>query len=212
MTKDEYQQQVNETAASILTQCDVKKWVRENPDEGFHKFYDDMEYDGSISSILDATCNLGDWKKAVELLSVTEQDPDQVDSGLYEGCKWHRILICIAFECWSWDVRAVLEEKFKNQDFAERLMEYPDTKHQKGYSPALKRFKVPKGPWVVDLGNGVKILIPGHVPRLSVVFEGHMKKKRTHYLIDCLRVYNQTESDIDDDLEEVMSTYGVEEV
>lgn len=230
MTKEEYAEKVRDTAVAILTECSAEAWKREQEangdDAGFHDFYYHAEYNGSFSSILDATCGLGDYTDAIEILQVSEQNPDHVDSGLYEGCAWQRILICIAYELFSWDVSAKAEEMYNADEFEQALLPYPDTPHQKGFFPKNKKFKIPDGPWVVGTGNGIKILIAPHSfsssfssekykPKLSVVFEGPVEKrgvKSIRYIVDCRRVYNQNGNNIDDDLLLCHEEFGVRKI
>jgi hypothetical protein len=219
MTKEEYTEKVHDTATAILTECDAKEWKQENEDEDFWKFEDEKNYDGQILSILDAICDLGSWKEAVDILQVTGQDPDQVDSGLYEGCGWERILIRIAFEVFQWDVMEEAGRLFKEDDFEEAVLKYPDTPHQRGFFPETKKFKVPDGPWVVRMHDAVKIYVGGRFAgnkeaSLSVVFEGSVEKrgvKSIRYVVDCRRVYNQTETDIAADLTRCKEEFGVRE-
>jgi hypothetical protein len=219
MTKEEYTEKVHDTATAILTECDAKEWKQENEDEDFWKFEDAKNYDGQIHSILDATCDLGSWREAVEVLQATEQDPDQVDSGLYEGCGWKKILICIAYEVFQWDVMAEAGRLFEEDEFEEAVLSYPDTPHQKGFFPQTKKFKIPDGPWVVNMHDAVKVLISSRFSgknesELSVVFEGAVEKrgvKSIRYVVDCRRVYNQTETDIESDLVRCKEEFGVRE-
>jgi len=219
VTKEEYVDKVRSTAVAILTECDAREWKRENEDKEFWAFEEDKNYDGQIHSILDATCGLGGWKEAIDVIQATEQDPDSVDSGLYEGCGWQRILICIAYEVFQWDVMETAKDMFETDVFEEAVMAYPDTPHQKGFFPKTKKFKIPSGPCTVKMGGGIKIYEGGRYagtrkPSLSVVFEGEvtaMGSKNIRYTVNCRRVYNQTDTDIEDDLVRVKEEYGVRE-
>ena len=126
----------------------------------------------------------------------------------------------IAYECFTQDVHAKAEEMFDADEFPHEIVEYPDTSHQKGFFPNNKKFKIPDGPWVVNLDNAIKILLAnrhaGKVgPEFSVVFEGKVEKlgvKSIRFIVDCRRVYNQTQTDIDEDLERCKEEFGVREM
>lgn len=222
MNKEEYQEKVHDVATTILTQCNAIEWKKENEDGEFAEFEDEMEYDGSITNVIDSLCELSDWRDAVGVLQATEQNPDHVDSGLYEGCGWERILIVIAFEVFRWDVYGELEELFNDEDgFEEAVLAYPDTKTQLGFYPSTKKFKIPSGPRVVAMGDdGIKILVHSgrqdfakpSEPIFSVVFEGKVAKRGSGYIVSCWRVYNQTHTDIKEDLKRCMEEFGVEEI
>lgn len=217
MTKEEYTQKVQDVATAILTECNAQEWKRENEDSTFWDFQSHADYDGSYNSVIDACCGLGDWKEAVEIIRVTEQDPDDVDSGLYDGCDWKRILVCIAYECFSWDINEKAEEMYTADEFSQEVMAYPDTPHQKGFFPETKKAKIPDGPYIVGLGDGIKILIADRYAgkqeaEFSVVFEGKVEKrgvKSIRYVVDCRRIYNQTQTNIDIDLERCKEEFGV---
>jgi hypothetical protein len=218
LTKDEYAEKVRDVATAMLTECNAEEWKLENEDAGFYDFVSHADYDGSYHSVIDACFDATDWKDAIEILQITEQDPDHVDSGLYEGCNWKRILVIIAFEVFTWDVNAVAEEMYDAGDFPRELVAYPDTQHQKGFFPNNKKFKIPDGPWVVDMHDAIKILLASrkqnYKPEFSVVFEGNVEKRgKNHirYIVDCRRVYNQTQTDIDTDLERCKEEFGVRE-
>jgi hypothetical protein len=223
MTEEEYAEKVSDTANAILTECDAREWKKENEGEGFHEFENEKECDGQIHSILDATCGLGNWKDAVDILQATNQEPEHVDSGLYESCGWQRILIIIAFEVFRWDVYEVMQTMFEEDDFEDAVLQYPDTQHQRGFFPKTKKFKIQDGPWVVEMGGAVKVLVQRRnttydsreSPELSVVFEGaveKMGKNHVGYIVDCRRVYNQTQTDIKADLTRCKEEFGVREV
>jgi hypothetical protein len=214
MTREDYAQKVHETASAILTECDAKEWKEKNEGLSFQDFESEKEYDGQIHSILDATCGLDNWKDAVEVLQATDQDPDHVDSGLYEGCGWKRILVCMAFEVFRWDVYEAMQEMFEDDQFDESVLAYPDTSHQRGFFPQTKKFKIPDGPWVVDMHDAVKILVD-RAPKLSVVFEGSVERlgvQKVRYVVSCRRVYNQTDTDIENDMVRCKEEFGVREL
>lgn len=218
MTKKEYAEKIKDTATAILTECDAEEWKKESG-EDFWKFEEEKNYDGQIHSILDATCGLGSWKEAIDFIQSTDQDPDHVDSGLYEGCGWQRILICIAYEVFQWDVMEAAKEMFEEDEFEKVVLGYPDTPHQKGFFPKTKKFKIPDGPHVVYMHDAVKILVGGRFAgnkeaELSVVFEGEVKKlgvKSIRYVVECKRAYNQTETDIEEDLKRCREEFRVHE-
>lgn len=218
MEKEEYTEKVRDTAIAILTECDAKEWKKENENEEFWKFEEEKNYDGQIHSILDATCGLDGWKTAIDVIQATDQDPDQVDPGLYEGCGWQRILVCIAYEVFQWDVMEEARNRFERDEFEEAVLSYPTTSHQLGFFPQTKKFKIPGGWWVVEMGDAVKVHVPrpNHKPppELSVVFEGNVEKrgvKHIRFIVDCRRVYNQTDTDIESDLVRCKEEFGVRE-
>ena len=215
LTKEAYAEKVQEIATAILTECSAEEWKLENEDAGFYDFVDHAEYDGSYTSVLDAVCGINDYMGAIDILQVTEQDPDDVDPGMYEGCNWKRILICIAFEVLHWDVNSKAEDMFNDGDFPREVLAYPDTPIQRGFFPNNKKFKIPDAPYVIGLGNGVKILIGDYAnPELSIVFEGKVEQRGTKYIkyiVDCRRVYSQTGSDIEADLERCKEEFGARE-
>ena len=219
MTKEEYAEKVRDVATAILTECDAEQWKRENDDEPFWEFQSHADYDGSYNSVIDACAEITDWKEAVEILQVTDQNPDHVDSGMYEGCGWQKTLVVIAFMCFTDDVSAKAQEMYDADEFPQEVMTYPDTAHQKGFFPETKKFKIPDGPWVVNMSDAVKILIADrhagkHEAKFSVVFEGPVEKrgKRSiRYIVDCRRIYNQTGTNIDDDLKRCKEEFGVRE-
>ena len=216
MTKEEYAEKVRDVATAILTECSAENWKLENDDKDFYEFQSHADYDGSYGSVIDACSGIGDWEKAIEILQVSEQDADHVDSGLYEGCDWKRILVCIAYECFTWDVNAKAEEMYEAGDFPQEVICYPDTPSQKGYFPKNKKFKIPDGPWVVNMHDAIKILLQtGQKAQLSVVYEGKVEKrgvKSIRYVVDCRRIYNQTETDIEEDIKRCEEEFGVREV
>lgn len=223
MTKEEYAEKVRDIATAILTECSAEEWKAENEDSSFYDFVHHADYDGSYHAVIDSTCGLGGWEDAIDVLRVTGQNPENVDRGLYEGCPWERTLVTIAFEVLSWDVNAAAEEMYDNDVFPQEAMSYPDTPHQKGFFPANKKFKIPDGPWVVNLHNAIKILIPSAYdrgvrrlePELSVVYEGTVERKgmnHIRYIVDCRRIYNQTDNLLEEDLQRCEQEYGVTEI
>ena len=220
MTKEEYAEKVRDVATAILTECDAEEWKRENEDEPFHEFQSHADYGGDWSSVIDACAGIGDWKNAVEILQVTGQNPDDVDSGLYEGCDWKKILVILAFEIFCWDVGEKAQELYGADEFPQEIVAYPDTPHQKGYFPQNRKYKIPDGPWVVNMQDAIKILICSRdhhqfPPELSIVFEGPVEKRGTkhvRYIVDTRRIYNQNDNDVEDDLKRCEAEFGVKQV
>lgn len=224
--KAAYLQRVDATARHILTRCDSASWKREKTNDGekpeFFDFYNDMEYDGSISSEIDACAEMGDWKAAIAVLEVTDINPDHVDPGLYEGCDWKKMLICIAYDCFSQEVQARMQELFEDdEDMTPVVRGYPSNDHQIGYFPKVHRYEIPKAPWTINLGSGVKVIVyeqgkrrgAGPSFRISTIFEGKIVKENSRrYLVDAVRVYNQTDRLITEELEECLNCYEVIDV
>lgn len=211
MTKEEYAEKVRDVAVAILTECNAEEWKRENEDEPFWEFHSHADYNGSYSSVIDSCFDATDWKDAVEVLQVTDQDPDHVDSG------WQRTLVVLAYECFTQDIHVKAEELYDAGDFPREVIAYPDTSHQKGFFPNNKKFKIPDGPWIVNMHDAIKILISSRYSgrneaEMSVVFEGPVKKmgkKHIRYVVDARRIYNQNGNNIDDDIERCKSEFGV---
>lgn len=213
-TVDEYYKFVQNIAVDFLTTYDAKEWRRERPDDGFDEFLEEVEYSGLFHNTID--CHAAhSWKDAIQILTLTRQDADAVDSGLYEGCDWKRILAVIAYEVLSWDVQEKAEELF-DSDFAEGFLGYQNSRIQLGYHPSTKRFIVPKGISVIDLGScGIKIMLGNAPGCTSIVFDGDYVEKHGDYLIDARRVYTQNGDKgetVDAVLEKVKRFYGVREL
>jgi len=210
MTKEEYNNKVEDTARAVLTECNAKGWKHENDGGSFFDFYQDAEYDGSATSTIDAAFWAHSVSDAVALIAATDRDPDEVDPGLYEGAKWARATVVVAFCLFQLDVEGRMAEMFDDDCFEEALVAYPDSEKQRGYFPNNRRVTIPDGPWVVAAGNFVKIYL--HKQNFSVVFEGEYETRgtrRKRYVVDCKRVYNQTESSIEDDLRRCHDEFGV---
>lgn len=215
MTKDEYLKRVKEAATTLLTETEAKDWKEENPDGEFPDFeYEKNLYD-QLHQVIDSSCE-SDWEGAVEVLQFSEQNPDYVDPGLYEGCNWKLILVTIAFEVYSWDTREMAEAMFENDEFDEYMMEIKSTEQQIGHFPEIQGYKIPIGSWCIDLHSGIKVLESKggdfRTPVLSVVFEGRVERGLPdYYIVYAKRVYNQKESsNIQDELEECKKRFGVE--
>ena len=220
MTKEEYYKYVEDSAIACLTNCNLGEWAKENPDKEFHDFYHAMEYDGSITSEIDSIFKWTEWREAIEVLTLTDQEPDHVDSGLYEGCNWQKILVVIAYEVFNWDVMQCMEENFERcveeETYPAAVVPYPTTKHQIGFYPKLQKYKIPKAPYIVEMSDVIKIWFPGkragasHAPpQFSVVFEGAVTERTYDYIVNCRRIYNQTESTIGDDFKRCVEEFGV---
>ena len=220
MNKDEYQKPVKDTASTFLVDCEAEDWVKENEGGKFYDFLEHAEYDGGFNSIIDCEFSGVDWQKAIEYIQCSEQNPDHVDSGLYEGCSWKKILVCIAFEVFSWDVREEAEAMLNRGDYGQVVKSFPTNQRQLGFYPNHKLYKVPKGPWAINLGRGgVKVLIPGRradivkmaPPELSVVFDGPVSERPSSYVVACRRIYTQggDDADIQADLKRCEEEFGV---
>ena len=221
MNKEEYKKLVKDTASAFLVDCDAADWVKENEGGDFNAFYDHAEYAGGFHSIIDCEFSGVDWKKAIEHIQCSEQNPDHVDSGLYEGCTWKQILCCIAFEVFSWDVRNEAEAMFDRKDYGQVIKPFPTNQRQIGFYPNHKLYQIPKGPWA-SLGSiGVKVLVRT-APRqqnkrgsydneLSVVFEGSVSERPSSFIVACRRIYTQGGDDakIEDDLKRCEEEFGV---
>lgn len=210
----DYEAHVLSIATDVATECEMALWCAENDGSPFYDFVDEKEYDGQIMSIIDATCDLGNYKDAIRVLEATGQDPDHVDCGLYEGADWKRTLIIIAFEVTRMDVMEKLEEFFDSKEFPAGVVAYPTNNSQIGFFPANKTFHIPEQQgFTVDLSDGVKILIVRNMKTLfSVVFEGDVDYVDGGFEVDCRRIYNQTEGNIDDDFRRCQVEFGVREV
>lgn len=228
MTKDEYRKLVKETASTFLVDCEAADWKKENEEGDFSAFYDHAEYDGydgGFHSIIDCEFSGVDWQEAIKYLQCTEQNPDHVDSGLYEGCSWKKILVVIAFEAFSWDVREEAERMFDRGDFGQVVKAFPTNQRQLGFYPDHKLYKIPKGPWAQNMcGDGVKILIlsrqpirqqlrirGANEPELAVVFEGPVSERPSSFVVACRRIYTQggDDADIKKDLKRCEEEFGV---
>lgn len=213
MTKDEYEARVRDAAATLLTETEAQSWKEENPDAEFYEFESEVDLYDHLHSIIDSTCE-SHWKGAIEVLQLSDQDADHVDSGLYEGCDWKRILVVIAFEVYSWDVREEAERRFENDEFEEYMMPIESNERQLGHFPELQGYKIPKGPWVVNMHDAIKVLVTGRDyrnPELSVVFEGEVTERASSFIVKAKRVYTQGGKDatIKDDLQRCKEEFGV---
>lgn len=214
MTKEEYAARVEDVAVSFLSEHNAKSWKQEHEAGRFSDFMEEVEYSGGFHSHIDCHC-ASEWKEAVAVLEATGQDPDHVDSGLYDGCDWKKILVVIAFEVFSWDVREKAEELFDDDQFGEAIVPIKNTSSQWGFFPNLKTFRIPKGPWIVEYNNFIKILerrdSTKHGPAFSVVFEGTPEKHGSFYRVPCRRVYVQHKQHIDDAMKRCFDEFGVKE-
>lgn len=241
MTKEEYEQRLKDVARAILTKLDSPEWLK-NAKDGecpceFSDWLDDMEYSGRVSEEMDSLGFMGgDWKMAIEVLQVTSFNPDDVDSGLYEGCNWKQILSTIAYDCFRNDVTEQMQELFDAQKEGraideEVLLAYPTNDLQIGYFPKTKKFRIDSygggASQIIEMGSGdgIKVYIPGKSvhgklgqPEFSVVFSGKTTNNRTRrgkgwsYIVDAVRVYTQTDLKIKEALKRCLEEYGVEEV
>lgn len=168
MTVDEYNAYVTETAEAIYHDLNCEQWLLENylrhvgdGELDLDSFWYDDEEDNederreNLDSFLDAAFKWRDIKECASVLAVTTQNPDDVDSGLYEGCSVEQMLRTIAYECFNWDVHARMQELFE-EDLdsvkagtkaenmrTQPIFEYPNTNIQIGYWPRLRKFKFP---------------------------------------------------------------------
>lgn len=214
MTREEYDERVKDAATTLLTETEAKDWKEENPDGDFWEFENDVELYDNLHPIIDSTCE-SDWEGAIEVLQNSDQDADAVDPGLYEGCDWRRILVVLAFEVYSWDVREKAEEMFDNEEFDEYMMPIQSNARQIGHFPELQGYKIPKGRWVVNLRSAIKVLVTGRDyrnPDLSVVFEGEVTERASSFIVKAKRVYTQggKDANIQDDLERCREEFGVQ--
>lgn len=214
MTRDEYLERVHDAASTLLTECEAKEWKEENPDGSFYEFESDKDLYDRLHEIIDSTYE-SDWEGAIEVLQLSEQDPDDVDSGIYEGCGWKKILVILAFEVYSWDTREEAERMFEEGEFEEYMMPIENTSRQLGHFPDLQGYKVPKGPWVVKMHDAIKVLVSNRDfhkdPELSVVFEGEVQERPSNYIVMAKRVYTQGGKDatIETDLNRCKEEFGV---
>lgn len=218
MTKDEYMRHVADVAAEFLSEYDAKEWKTKHEDGQFSEFMREVEYSGGFHEHVDAYC-ASSWKEAIDIIQATEQNPDYVDPGLYEGCGWEKILVVIAFEVFSWDVRKKAEEMFNNNTFENTVLPMRNTTAQWGFFPNLKTYRIPKGPYVIACDDFVKIRVPGEeadnskpaYPNFSVVFEGTPQERKSFYLVPCRRIYVQHKQHIDDAMKRCFEEFGVKE-
>jgi len=216
MTKEEYLERVREAAVTLLTETEAQAWKKENEDQPFYEFADAVDLPDQLHSLIDSTCE-STWQGAIEVLNHSDQDPDHVDSGIYEGCSWKKILIILAFEVYSWDVSGLAEEMFNNDEFEEYLMPLESNQRQIGHFPDIQRYKIPKGAWAVNLHSGIKVMeetrrcFPKAPLGFSVVFEGETEERPSHFIVYAKRVYTQggDDSNIQQDLERCQEEYGV---
>lgn len=211
MTKEEYEERVKDAANTLLTETEAADWKTDNPDGEFFDFEQDRDLYDHLHSVIDSTCESG-WTGAIEVLQLTDQDPDQVDPGLFEGCGWKQILVCIAFECYRGDVQEKAQELFDTDEFEDYIAAIPTNQRQIGHLPQLQGYKIPDGPWVVDMTDGIKILVgTPQKPDLAVVFEGPTERAGTRWIVWAKRVYTQggPNADIQEDLKRCKEEYGV---
>ncbi len=196
MTKDEYQTLVDRLASDALQEFEYKQYKTENPDDEFWKFMDKVNYDGSFHEYVDSHFQWNSWLEAAnEVLANTNQDPDAVDQGLYEGCSWQKIIIVIAYQCFEDDIHHAMEAVYDGFDPEEEQepeeprepVPYVTTDAQIGYYPKTRRFRLLLGmPEIICISSDmVKVRsepYTGHrEPRrrgpepLTVVFAGRVR-------------------------------------
>jgi hypothetical protein len=219
LTKEEYLERVHDAAATLLTEIEAAAWKEENPDEEFWELDQEKDLYDHLHSIIDCTCE-SDWKGAIEVLQLTSQDADNVDSGIYEGCNWKRILVILAFEVYSWDTREEAQRMYENDEFEEYMMAIESNTRQVGHFPELQGYKIPKGPWIVNMHDAIKVLVASRFAgnkeaELSVVFEGAsegaVESRPSNYIVQAKRVYTQGGKDatIEADLQRCKEEFGV---
>lgn len=216
MTHEEYQERLREIASTFLLETNVEKWKRENPDSYFSDFMNDEYRYDQIHELIDSYC-AQDWKSAIEILQVSEQNADYVDSGLFEGANWKQILITIAFEVFRWDVEEKMKDMFENDEIPDCVVSIPTTQRQIGFFPGIQKFRIPKGINLVVNDDWIKILEwgPGRGPiSFSVIFDGPHTETKNFYTVECRRVYTQGGPDarIEDDLKRCYEMFGVKKV
>jgi hypothetical protein len=194
LTKDEYAQRVKDAASTILYELGVEEWKKENPGDGFHHFWDEVDGHDKLHSVIDGIIAGIDWKEAIEFLEVTEQNPDHVDSGIYEGCDWKKILICLAFEVFSWDVMAQAEELFDADEAIAAIASYPTNDRQIGFYPGSKSYYTRNTSLnvVVVCSNFIKVIFQQKGRAFdAVVFEGKVDQTPRKTTVKCRRIYLQ---------------------
>jgi len=215
VTRDDYFSCVEDAAQTWLTEADAEAWCQENPDEDWEAFSyrDNGEVYDQLMHVIDYSCAT-DWKEAVSVLNITEQNPDHVDEGLYQGCGWKRILCCIASECYQWDVRDRAEEIYNAKAFEGYLVAIPSNDHQIGHRPNVVRYQIPKERWCVDLRDAIKVFDGQTSPlEFSVIFEGRVEYHRSFWVVYADRVFTSCNSktpSIDEALERCYNEFMVE--
>ena len=218
MNSEKYQEQLGEIASTFLLEANMEKWKRENPDSDFYDFMSDEDRHDQIHELIDSY-GAQDWKSAIEVLQVSKQNADHVDSGLYEGANWKKILVIIAFEVLRWDVEEKMKEMFENDEIPDCVVSIPTTQRQIGFFPGVQKFRIPKSieRSLVVCKDWIKILEWGgqdRTPSFSVIFDGPHTETKSFYVIECRRVYTQGGPDakIEDDLKRCYEMYGVKKV
>jgi len=202
MTKDEYATRVSSAASTLLYELGVEEWKKENPGENFFAFWDKVDGYDKQHEVVDGILAGFDWKDAVEILQVSEQNPDDVDSGLYEGCGWKQILACIAFEVFSWDIYAEAQRMYDENEEPTKLARYPTNDRQIGFYPKTKTYRLrttqKQFTHACIMSDFIKVIFQeGNYfkkpPRTmdAVVFEGKITKKHQGAVVECRRIYLQ---------------------
>jgi len=209
MDEEAYRLKVRETAQSFLTENDASEWKEEN-EEDFWSFFNNSDNYDNMHTLIDSTC-AQNWKDAIEVLQLTNADPDQVDPGLYEGCGWKKILVILAFDCFREDVSEAAQEIYDNDEFEDTIVDIPTTKTQVGYNDGGQLFKIPKGHFAINLHDGVKLLYGMRTDyEFAVVFEGMTEERPSSYRVNARRVYIMSGADdINEAIERCRDEFGV---
>ena len=208
-TRDRFDSWVHDCACSGLTEFDAEGSISNGID--FYAFLEEVDYDGSWGSHVDASFGISDWHEAMKVLGVLENremDDMTSDSGLYEGVEGSRLFIVLAYLAFETAVASKAEELYNSGNFEKLLVGYTDSAGQIGYFPNNKRFFIPEGLFSVSCENFTKVEI-GRAGLSArdvhwLVFEGTRSKETDGVLINCRRVYLQGgEKDVNEYLEEV---------
>lgn len=237
MTREEYIAHVRNIAQHILCSLDAPSAKAEG--EEYQDWYDRCEYDGSVSTQMDALIGVdSDWKKSIAILNATDQDPDHVDPGMYEGRSWKETLNALAYHCFEMSIHEAMQCAWDEGDFDMSVLHYPTTGVQLGFFPDMVRFKVyspddapfeeraygragrtvyGKGPALeaAEIRNGISLVQKGwrsSENNIGITFEGHVEKPG---VVLCRRVYTHLDSklrDINQALEYLKANYGVKQI
>lgn len=177
LTQDEYYEEVDSAAQSIYAEFDAPAWLvahtleiaggREPSFQDFLEDDEDHEYaDDAVRSYIDSYFTWHSVKDAANVISASRQDPNDVDSDLYDTYDFEAIVRIVAYQCFEWDVyeklNALWDADFQaviyNADHANipdseeqsgcgtattpKL--FPTSQRQVGYYPRLRRFSHPR--------------------------------------------------------------------
>jgi hypothetical protein len=216
VTKDEYRAKVHATASTFLLEIGAEDAMREEQD--YMDLMDTVDGHDVMHSLIDSVC-ASTWKDAVQVLEVSEQNPDNVDPGIYEECNWKKVLVILAFEVFKWDVEEEAQRMYEEKQQSDVIVQFPDTHSQLGFFPKVQDFLIPESKHTLAAHEMVRIFAPG----FSVVFEGTHNKTDGGWIVHARRVYTmpdiktpkkngviaETEINIEDALKTCFSRYGV---